>query len=571
MACLALILKPRVDTPVPNAPISRFAITSVGDGRARIENAGIAPDGQTIAISARTGDSLAIWIRRLDDLTARRLQGSDGGASPFFSPDGRWVGFVGADGFVRKLPLEGGTPTTLAKMPAPVGIVWATPDTIVTGMLAMTTAPTTTGLSRLSASGSDAGVLTTPSTGMHHWPILAPDGRSVIYSSITDPGTAVSPGVLSLGTGRSSTLTIPGVAFALAFGVSDNSVLYRDSAAAVWSVPVDFQSQRVSGPPVRLDASNRLSDAVDLRLARNGTLIYTRTDDRSVLVMGVGTARSDTITMEAARYLSVLVPRWSPDGQAVSVLSSIATNPGVFVVDRASRTTTRLTTWRSDFPPVWSADGTRVISARAETADTVAWWIWRDGRAAPDRLVSAAPGWGIVQCAPSPDQRFVAMDLQRGSSRGIFVSPAGGRPADARLFVENGRSPRWSPDGSWIAYESDVGGKSQIFAQRYPAGGRVQLSDDGATHPVWARNGAALYFESGRDIVRTELDVTPGGLHVRRRGRVWSGNRSSERGDAPFTDYDVSPSGELVVFGVAGSGRAEVVVELNWWANVRQR
>jgi Tol biopolymer transport system component len=212
-----------------------------------------------------------------------------------------------------------------------------------------------------------------------------------------------------------------------------------------------------------------------------------------------------------------------------------------------------------------------VVTLRAETADSVAWWIWRDGRAAPDRLASAAPGWDIVECAPSLDQRFVAMELERDGSRGIFVSPIGGGPADAKLIVENARAPRWSPDGHWIAYQADAGGRSQIFAQRYPVGGRVQLSDEGATHPVWARSGAAIYYESGRDIARAELETTPGGLRVRRRERVWSSNRTSERADAPSTNYDVSPSGELVVLGLAGTGRAEVVVELNWSANVRRR
>jgi len=310
-----------------------------------------------------------------------------------------------------------------------------------------------------------------------------------------------------------------------------------------------------------------LNSVSDLRLAQNGTLIYTRADNRVALIVGVDRARPDTTIMDGAQDQTVQVPRWSPDGQALSMLSLGQSDAGVVLVDRASRTTTRLTTWRSDLPPMWSADGTRVLTTRPETADSVAWWVWRDGGAAPDRLVSAPSGWGLIQCAPSADQRFVAMDLQRGSSRGIFVSPAGGGPSDAKLFVENGRSPRWSPDGDWIAYETDVGGKSQIFAQRYPAGGRVQLSDDGATHPVWAPNGAAIYYESGRDIRRAELSASSGGLRVRGRERVWSGTRAGERGDAAFTDYDVSPSGELVVFGLGGAGRAEVVVELNWLAN----
>jgi serine/threonine protein kinase len=100
---------------------------------------------------------------------------------------------------------------------------------------------------------------------------------------------------------------------------------------------------------------------------------------------------------------------------------------------------------------------------------------------------------------------------------------------------------------------------------------RQVRSDRGATHPAWARNGAAIYYESGREIARAELEATPGGLRVRRREHVWSGNRSSERGDAQFTDYDVSPSGELVLFGHATTGRSEVVVELNWSSNVRPR
>ena len=566
-ACLALLVRPRAQTSPRNATMSQFAISSVGDDRARIEDASIAPDGQTIAIAARTAGTTAIWIRRLDDATARRLAGSDGGVTPFFSPDSRSIGFVGADGFVRRLPLEGGTPTTLAKMPKPTGIVWATPDTIIGGMLEMTR---TFGLSRISATGSTGGSLTMPTDrAMHHGPILAPDGRSVIFSSIVDD-SVVQPGIVSLATGRSSTLTIPGTRFALPFGVIDDAVLYRDSAGGVWSVPVDFQSQRVSAPPVGLDVSRRLRDVAELRLARNGTLIYTRNDDRRVLMIGIETSDPDTILLDPTLSAGAQVPRWSPDGQAVAMLS-IGSEPGVFLVDRASRTTTRLTTWRSDLPPVWSADGTRVITGRLETADTVAWWVWRDGRAAPDRVASAAVGWSIIECAPSPDQRFVAMELQRGDRRAIFVSPAGGGPSDAILVVENGRSPRWSPDGHWIAHEADVAGKSQIFAQRYPSGGRVQISDAGATHPVWARTGTDMYFESGQDIVRARLEATPGGLRVLRRERVWGSNRSSERGDAPYTDYDVSASGQLAVFGPAGTGRSEVVVELNWLANVRRR
>jgi eukaryotic-like serine/threonine-protein kinase len=567
-ACLALIARIPAAPSAPNAPISRFVISSIGDDRARIDGAAIAPDGQTVALSARIGDSLAIWIRRLDDVKARRLQGSDGATSPFFSPDGRWVGFVGDDGFVRKLPLEGGTPTTLAKMPAPNGIAWVTPDTIVAGMLQMSR--TSIGLSRISATSSDAGSLTTPAEGMHHFPIVTPDGRSVLFSSVAaEP--EVQPAIIALATGRASILTIPGTRFALPFGMRDNAVLYRDSAGGVWSVPVDLRSQRVSGPPVSLDASGRLKDVRDLRLASNGTLIYTRTADRSALITGVESTRPDTLVLDAtAAYQTVQIPRWSPNGQTLSMLV-VGTDPGVFLVDRESRTVTRLTTWRSDLPPVWSADGTRVIARRPETADSVAWWIWLDGRAAPDRVVSVASDRSIIQCEPSPDERFVATEVMRGGDRSIFVSPTGGGPSDAKLLVENARSPRWSPDGNWIAYEADVGGKSEVFVQRYPAGGRLQLSDAGATHPVWARRGTALYFESGRDIVRAQLEVTPGGLRLLRRDRVWSSNRSSERADAQYTDYDVSPSGQLAVFGVTGSTRSEVVVELNWAANVRPR
>jgi Tol biopolymer transport system component len=388
-----------------------------------------------------------------------------------------------------------------------------------------------------------------------------------VFSAFSADYTEPRAAILSLKTGLFTKLSIPGVRFAIPFGVFDNSVLYRDSVGAVWSVPVDFQSQRTTGPATRIDASNRLSFPLVVRLARNGTLLYTRSGDRVAMIMGAGATRPDTMAMDAAR--DWIVPRWSPDGRAVAILS-IGPEPGLHVVDRQSRTLTRLTTWRSDLPPVWSTDGTRVTSTRAETADSVAWWFWRDGRAAPDRLVSAPSGWSMVECLPSPDQRLVAMGLERDHVRSIFVSPVGGGPSDAKLLVENAGSPRWSPDGNWIAYETVVGGKSQIVAQRYPVGGRVQLSDDGATHPVWARSGTAIYYESGRDVDRVELEATPGGLRVQQRERVWSGDRTSERGDAPFTNYDISPSGELLVFAVAATGRTEVVVELNWGANVRR-
>jgi Tol biopolymer transport system component len=198
-------------------------------------------------------------------------------------------------------------------------------------------------------------------------------------------------------------------------------------------------------------------------------------------------------------------------------------------------------------------------------------WQSRDGSTAPEFLVAPPPNGAIRDCVIAPDGNTIAMEVLLDNKPAIYVSKIGGKASDARLFASDGRHPVWSPDGKWIAYESTSDGNSRIIAQAYPAGGSVQLSADAGSHPVWPHGSKTVYYESERNIIAADVEQTQGGLRISTRRIVWRGKSSSERADAQFVNFDVSPQGDLLVLETTSSGRTKVVVELNWASQLRKK
>ena len=568
-AIAALVLVGVTKKSEGTGPLVRFTIESVGDEHAQIEDAAISRDGQTIVIATRTGDSTELWLKRIDEVAPHRLSGSDGAQSPFFSPDGKYVGFLGTDGNVRKIPVDGGAATVIGRMSNPVGVTWITPDTIVAGMIAFSNVR---GLSLLSADNSEIGELTkAPADQMHHFPIATPDGRAILFSLVHLGATASGTkeiagsqradlGLTSL-TGKFDTIqaTTP---IQVPLGFVGDRLIYQTNRR-LWSIPVDLERHKLSGRPT--DLGEDAGDDGAAHLASNGTLIYTGSDFAGAGLLVRPGRSPDTLVID--RVAGLIFPRWSPDGRSIA-FTAVGDEPGLYVLDRGTRTMTRFMTFRSPVIPEWSPDGTRIMSAKYDSGYVS--WLSRDGSSAPEKIVSAPPGGTILSCAIAPDGKTVAMTVIVAASTAIYISKVGGQPRDARLYASDAGWPQWSGDGKWIAYQSIANRKRRIVAQSYPGGGIVQVSEDDGTHPIWPRGSSEIYYELAQNIMSATVDQTRGGLRVSGRRTVWRGKATSERAEAPFTNFDVARAGDMIVLETINTGHSKVVVEVNWADHIRR-
>ena len=178
-----------------------------------------------------------------------------------------------------------------------------------------------------------------------------------------------------------------------------------------------------------------------------------------------------------------------------------------------------------------------------------------------------------VEILETPDGRWLIYregDLARGAGASIFYVDASGegerRPLAPSGFHET--SPAISPDGRWLAYVSDESGRREVYVQAFPGtGAQNRVSTDGGTEPVWARDGAALYYRSGDFLMVAEVDAAPSFM-VTNRERLLSTSLLDEA--VSHRGYDVLPGDRQFVF-VAGAERVQLVLVLNWFEELNDR
>jgi len=229
--------------------------------------------------------------------------------------------------------------------------------------------------------------------------------------------------------------------------------------------------------------------------------------------------------------------------------------------------------------PVWSPDG-RELAFRA--GPMAAFRIWRvpaDRSRAPQQV----PATGITQSAESwsPDGGTIAYTTESGEAPpNIMVARLGGEH-QAESFAKGKApegSPKFSPDGRWLAYCSSESGKPQVYVQAYPGpGARIQVSGDGGTDPVWKRSGGELFYRNGDSMMAVAVSTAPT-FTAGRPQELWKGHyshgMSSSCGSpgATSSNYDVTADGQRFLFLNAGEqARAEISVVLNWTEELKQR
>jgi len=494
-----LSVAPSGDTP-GTEPLQQ----RVGAARPTRTALALSPDGKTLVFGAIWGGRQELYARAMDQLSARPIAGTSGGSSPFFSPDGQWVGFI-ADSELRKVPLNGGPAVTLCKAAALFGASWGDDGTIAFAT------QRNGGLWRVSAAGGTPESLTTPRPGeySHRLPHMLPGGRAVIFTILKGPDLWDDTQIVvrSLDTGRQTVLVTGG---ADGRYVSMGHLVYV-RLGTLMAVPFDPVRLAVTGGATGvIDGVMQAADrgasymantlAGQFTVSETGALVYltggaVAAGDRSLAWVD----RHGTSQVLPVPPRSYTHPRLSPDGQrvAVNTLGPLQ----VWSVDVARGTLNPVTVDGQSDHGVFAPDGKRIVfRSRGAGSEGTLTWKAADGTGTVERLTSS--GRSQTPGSWSPDGTTLAF-VEEGDSKGldffqfdIWVLSIGDRRTRALIHTAaNEVTPEFSPDGRWLAYVSNESGRHEVYVQPYPGPGeRHLISTNGGEQPAWSRDGRELFY-----------------------------------------------------------------------------
>jgi len=470
------------------ARVTRTAITNTGTAALTISNVepdlAITPDGTQVVYVGNGGTQL--FVRALDALepvaiASGQLRG------PFVSPDGQWVGFFD-NSFLRKVAITGGPPITLASIDAGSrGATWAPDGTII-----FATANPATGLQRVSAAGGGTPeTLTRPDGAQgeadHLWPELLPGGGAVLFTITSRMGAVDSAqvAVLDLRTGTQKVLLRGG---SRGHYVTSGHLVYG-AAGTLRAILFDPNRIETGGTAVpvlpRLAITN--TGAGNFAMAADGTLVYVDAPgslgtNARTLVWVDRTGKEETVAAPPRAYEH---PRLSPDGTRVA-LSSSDQEYDVWILDLARTTLTRLTLDPGqDWFPMWTPDGRRISFSSIRGSGPGRpnlWWMAADGTGTAERLTTSTNAQFVSGITPD-GTAAVYNEATPGMGRDLLQVALDGMhrvtPLVQTKFDE--RNGIVSPDGRWLAYESNSSGPFEIYVRPFPnvSGGQWQVSTAG--------------------------------------------------------------------------------------------
>jgi serine/threonine-protein kinase len=505
-----------------------------------------APDGSVFAYASRLG----LMLRAADRLDAVPVAGARRGISPFFSPDGRWLGYQDGARLV-KAPLAGGAPVTICDSCTGTSFSWGEDDT-VRYHTAPASNPNSRVLMAVSARGGTPYEIARPdstSTEVFRSPVLVPGTRTVLFTSFSGPSSRLA--ALNLDNHAITRFDQPGfsprwvAAGFVTLGSADGSLI---------ALPFDAKRGRPNGPPVTITRDVSQPDAFLSRAAvsASGAIVYPQAGGRSPRRLAL-VGRSGSTSFMAAEPRLFASPRFSPDGRRVALgISDSAGASDVWVLDVAQRTWSRLTTSGINNRPIWTPDGRRVVYSSNDDL----WWIAADGSGRPESLLVA--NGNRFAGSVTPDGRAVVFQESGSDQNGIRSMVFDSAPASRRLiqgaFGES--APALSPDGKWLAYQSDETGQMEVYVRPYPGpGARVSVSLRGGSEPVWAHSGRELFFRTGDSLMAAAV-ATGSGFAVTGRRLLFTGSFVS--GD-DYREYDVAPDDRHFIMLSGGSARSTLI------------
>jgi Tol biopolymer transport system component/tRNA A-37 threonylcarbamoyl transferase component Bud32 len=466
----------------------------------------LSPDGSLLAFVARKSitDAPELYVRRLDQLRASLLPGTEGARHPSFSPDGKWVAFF-AEGKLKKIPVTGGAAATLCEVPNGRGASWAEDGTIVFA---------SGGLFKVSSEGGTPTSLTALDRASgersHRWPQVLPTASAVLFTTVRVLDDFVV--VRSLTTGETKVLQRGHYARYLPSG----HLIYVYKGT-VFAAPFDVARLQLTGPPVPVLEDVAAHDSSPVALS--GAAQYTFSSDGTFAYMPGGSSESRRASiswMDRDGHFQPLRslpgkyrnPTFSPDGRRLAVEIYDTLEQDVWVYDLQHDTMSPATPDAgSQSLATWSPDGGSIAYASRPTdADPLnIYWRRPDGTGDVQRLTVSEHHQAPASWHPSG--RMLAFVEEHGeTSWDIMILPmekaetSGWKPGQPFPFLNTRFAEghaAFSPDGRWLAYTSLESGRGEVYIRAFPGAGRkLQISSGGGMFPTWSLSRNELFYQT---------------------------------------------------------------------------
>jgi len=550
--------------PAVSAPPARFTLQVPEDQRisgAPFSVIALSPDGRTVVFTGETERGQELFHRRLDDLTPTLIPNTEGTADPRYSRDGRWLAFFQGTA-LKRMPAEGGPATTVALPPGGVSAaVWDHDQGFIIATVGLT-------LARLGPNGA-IDTIAVPDTvngeaGLVPFDVL-PDGTILVTvwtSSASfgpvdaiDPKTGARRRILTTGTG--------GVWYA------QGSLVWTDAAGALFTASFDPDDLTLGTEVTQLAPAVRVvpGGLPEVAVSASGAIAYLPAQPTTLV--RVGRDGHETVLLgEPQRYHN---PRISPDGRRI-VYDISAQTRDVWLHDLGDRTSTRITFQNDGHDPTWTPDGRAVTYMTARGTGMGIFRSRADGSGTAESL-AVFNNMSIHSIAPDGRTAVGSYTGIGGSWDLLQLSLEGAHPVTQFLATRFAESHgAISPDGRWIAYQSNESGRLEVYVRPYPSGGaRTLVSQGGGVEPVWARSGRELFYFGTRATGETAMIVaavsTTPEFRVVSRTPLFS-NVAYELAQ-PHANYDVFPDGRSFV--MVRQGRLGEIVYLQNWPAMMQR
>jgi serine/threonine protein kinase/Tol biopolymer transport system component len=548
---IAVAISPRT---MPGTPEMRVEI--VTPPTSNQSHFAISPDGTRLAFVASGDGRPRVWVRALDSTEAQPLIGTENAMHPFWSPDGRAIGFFAGEQ-LKRVDLAGGAPQTLTKVSVGIGGAWSPDGTIL--FAAAITSP----LMRVSAAGGNPTAVTRINPGHigHRLPRFLPDGRRFLFSVYGNPDTQ-------------------GIYIGSLDGGEPRRLVASDSAAAAWAAPgwmlLVRQGALVALPfdvdrGVSIEQAVTVADSVEsFSVSATGLIAYRARGAQRRQLTWYGRDGTRVGTAGGPDENGIIWPELSPDGRRIAVARGIQGGRDVWLIDLMRGGTTRLTFDASENgAPVWSHDGTRIVfpSARKGTLDL---YVKASTGAGAEELLRESTNPKIPLSWSSDGRLLLFYEVDPKTNFDLWTQPMTGdgtaSPWLNTPFIET--LGQFSPDGKWVAYQSNESGSFEIYVQPFPAANaKWQISTRGGTQPRWRPDGKELYFIAGDATLMaatvtapaTTFDVSPP-VPLFKTGIVTANEMAKHH-------YTVSTDGRFVVTEpVEESTAAPISLILNWKA-----
>jgi len=550
----------------------------------------ISPDGNTLVFlgQPRNGPR-QLFVRRMNELMASPLPGTEEAGGPFFSPNGEWVGFF-ANNRLKKIAVAGGAAITLTEVTQPIGATWTERDTIVF-------VPVAGELREIPANGGTSTSLPVEQSAVPLLPAAVPGSNALLYTALTGIGQLAEASVVAraLPGGEPQTI-VRGATFGRY--VESGHLLYL-AQGTVFAVPFDVKALKIIGNTVPLIEGvqfNAANGAAQFAVSRTGTLVFTPGGGQAIDRPMSWLDQRGSITPIKSSLGQWGTPRFAPDGRRVSITRSERGNSDIWTYDLERDTLTRITLDAGvDASPVWTPDGRRIAfgsNGANGAAPLNLYWKRADGtgdaqRLTESKLAQLPASWhptrpilAFHEGSPPNPQRVMLLELDGDEATGW-------KPREPVEFIGGpyrNVMPTFSPDGKWLAYLSDKSGRMEVYVRPFPGpGDEVQISSGGGNDPKWSSRRQELFYSTFAPTAnaRGQLMVAPyivqGNVFKPEKPRQWSTVTAAAPPIGQFGLYlDLHPDGQRFLIApvpdtTALPRRDSVVVVFNFLEELKRR